>query len=292
MVVLDRETTRLTLRPARPEDAAICGEICFEAFRSIAERHNFPVDFPSADVATELLSILLSHPGFYGVVAELDGRIVGSNFLDERSAIAGVGPITVDPNVQDGGVGRRLMQAVLDRAEARGFGGVRLVQAAYHSRSLSLYTKLGFQVREPLACMQGAPLELLVPGRTVRPAGATDLEGCNELCRRVHGHDRSGDLVDAINQGTATVVEHDGRITGYATSVSFFGHAVGETDDDIKALIGAAPSFGGSGFLVPARSPLFAWCLDKGLRTVQVLTLMSRGLYNEPRGAFLPSILY
>lgn len=292
MVVLERETTGATLRPARLEDAAICGEICFEGFRSIAERHNFPLDFPSAEVATGVLSTLLSHPGFYGVVAELDGRIVGSNFLDERSPIAGVGPITVDPNVQDGGVGRQLMRAVLDRADSRGFGGVRLVQAAYHARSLSLYAKLGFQVREPLACMQGAPLDLPIPGRAVRPARAADLEGCNALCRRVHGHDRGGDLVDAIRQGTATVVEHDGRITGYATSVAFFGHAVGETDDDVKALIGAAPSFGGAGFLVPARSPLFAWCLDKGLRTVQVLTLMSRGLYNEPRGAFLPSILY
>ena len=82
------------------------------------------------------------------------------------------------------------------------------------------------------------------------------------------------------------------RAPGYATAMAFFGHAVGETDDDVKALIGAAPAFGGPGILVPARSPLFRWCLEHDLRTVQLLTLMSRGLYNEPRGAFLPSILY
>ena len=222
-----RPTPDVSLRPARPEDAPILGRICYDAFQSISSRHNFPGDFPSAEVATGLLSSLLSHPGFYAVVAELEGQVVGSNFLDERSVIAGVGPITVDPGVQDRGVGRRLMLDVLARTEARGFVGVRLVQAAYHTRSLSLYAKLGFQVREPLACMQGAPIGIAVPGRSVRPAREADLESCNRVCHRVHGHDRGAELADAIREGTATVVEHDGRITGYATALAFFGHAVG-----------------------------------------------------------------
>ena len=88
------------------------------------------------------------------------------------------------------------------------------------------------------------------------------------------------------------MAERAGRITGYATAPAFFGHAVGETDDDIKALIGAAPAFGGPGILVPARSRLFRWCLDNDLRVVELMTLMSRGLYNEPTGAFLPSAVF
>jgi hypothetical protein len=184
------------------------------------------------------------------------------------------------------------MQNVLHRGASQGFAGVRLVQAGYHTRSLSLYASLGFQVREPLACMQGPPLATEIPGRWVRPARQDDLESCNRISRAVHGHDRGGDLVDAFAAGTATVVKHDGHITGYASSLSFFGHAVGETDDDLKALIGAAPAFDGPGILVPARSPLFGWCLSKNLRVVQLLTLMSFGLYNEPTGAFLPSILF
>ena len=292
MAVKELRTTDVRLRPARPEDAPACGRICYEAFQTISSRHSFPADFPSPEVAVGLLSGLLSHPGFYKVVAELGGRVVGSNFLDERSVIAGVGPITVDPGVQDRGVGRRLMQDVLDRAAARHFVGVRLLQAAYHGRSLSLYAKLGFQVRDVLACMQGSPVATEVLGRSVRPAREADLESGNRVCRLVHGFDRGGELMDAIREGTATVVEHDGRITGYATALAFFGHAVGETDDDLKALIGAAPSFAGPGILVPARSPLFHWCLDKGLRVVQLMTLMSRGLYNTPRGAFLSSVLF
>ncbi|MDN5850727.1 MAG: GNAT family N-acetyltransferase [Nitrococcus sp.] len=283
----------VTLRPANAEDATRCGAICYDAFKAIAEQHNFPADFPSPEVAIEFLAGLLAHSGFYAVVTELDGQVVGSNFLDERSTVAGIGPITVDPAAQNRAVGRQLMQHVLDRVTQQRFAGVRLVQAAYHSRSLSLYTRLGFVAREPLSIMQGAPLAVQMPGYTVRPATERDLDACNRVCWQVHGHDRRGELLDAITQSTATIVEQEGRICGYATSIAFFGHAVGETNDALKALIGAAPAFPGPGFLLPTRNAeLLRWCLDHGLRVVQPMTLMSVGLYNEPAGAFLPSILY
>jgi predicted N-acetyltransferase YhbS len=283
----------VTLRPGRPEDANTCGAICYEAFKAIASQHNFPPDFPSREVAVDLLRMWLSHPGFYAVVAEADGRIVGSNFLDERSTIAGLGPITVAPSVQNSGIGRRLMEALLERAAQRRFPGVRLVQAAYHNRSLSLYAKLGFTIHEPLAGMQGTPLRVTIPGYAVRQATEGDLAACNRVCTRVHGHDRSGEFRDAIHQGTATVVEHDGRVTGYATAVGWLAHAVGKSNAELKALIGAAPAYVGPGFLLPTRNTeLFRWCLEQGLRVVVVMTLMSSGLYNEPTGAYLPSVLY
>ncbi|MGH8496868.1 MAG: GNAT family N-acetyltransferase [Gammaproteobacteria bacterium] len=284
---------KVTLRPGKPEDATTCGPICYEAFKTIAEQHNFAPDFPAPEVGTEFLSKLLSHPRFYAVIAELDGRIVGSNFIDERSTVAGIGPITIDPSAQNRAVGRQLMAHVLERGAQRKFPGIRLVQAAYHNRSLALYTKLGFVAREPLSTMQGAPLAVQIPGYAVRPATESDLDACNQVCVQVHGHDRSGELREAIKEGTATVVEHQGRITGYATLIAFFGHALGETNDALKALIGAAPAFPGPGFLLPTRNgELFRWCLDHGLHVVQPMTLMSIGLYNEPAGACLPSILY
>jgi len=286
-------SANVAVRAARPEDAAACGQICFNAFNAISQSHGFPCDFPGPDVTTHLLSRLFSHPGFYAVVAEADGRIVGSNALDERSIIAGVGPITVDPELQNSGVGRKLMEAVLDRARQRAFAGVRLVQAAFHNRSLSLYTSLGFDAREPLSCMQGRTRQRSVPGCTVRPAEDGDLEACNALAMEVHGFDRGRDLAEALEQGSGLVVERGGRITGYASSLAFFGHATAATNLDLQALIASADSFGGPGILVPTRnSDVFRWCLANGLRVVQPLTLMSMGLYNQPAGAWLPSILF
>jgi hypothetical protein len=158
--------------------------------------------------------MLLSHPGFYAVVAEKDGKVVGSNFLDERGPITGVGPTTVDPAAQNGTIGRQLMQAVLDRASERQAAGVRLLQSAFHNRSLCLYTRLGFDTRETVSKMEGLPLGLTFPGYDVRPAVAADIAACNDLCERVHGHPRSSDLEDAIKARTARVVEHHGEITG------------------------------------------------------------------------------
>jgi hypothetical protein len=185
------------------------------------------------------------------------------------------------------------MQAVMARAAERKFAGIRLVQSAYHNRSLSLYAKLGFVVREPLSCMQGPAVQKTLPGYQVRPALAEDLPACNHLCLRVHGHDRGRELNDAIQHGTAVVAEYAGSITAYASSVAYFGHSVGETNEDLKALIAAATAFQGPGILVPSRnSGLFRWCLENGLRVVQPATLMTMGLYNEPAGAYLPSILF
>jgi GNAT superfamily N-acetyltransferase len=283
----------VAVRRAKPEDAAVCGQVCFDAFYKISTDHGFPPDFPSPDVATGLLSMMFSHPGFYCVVAESEGRMVGSNCLDERSAIAGVGPITVEPTFQNSGVGRTLMEAVLARARERNFPGVRLLQAAFHNRSLALYSRLGFDAREPVSVMQGPPLRKQIEGCSVRPARVSDDEDCKRVCRQVHGHDRAGELADTIKGGTAVVVERHERVTGYATALAFFGHAVAETNLDLQALIASAEAFAGPGILVPTRnSELFRWCLENGLRVVQPLTLMTSGLYNEPAGAYLPSILF
>ena len=283
----------ITIRPGSPGDAEACGVICYNAFSSIADQHNFPRDFPSPEAAIGLMSMLLPRDDVYSVVAELDGRVVGSNFLWETAIIAGVGPITIDPAVQNAAIGRQLMLNVIQRVRDRHFAGVRLVQAAYHGRSLSLYTKLGFDTREPLSAMQGPALHIELPNRPVRLASEGDVEACNKLCLKVHGHNRSRELLDAIKDGTATVVEHGSRISGYATSIGFFGYAVAESNEDLKALIAAAPEFLGPGFLLPTRNgELMRWCLERGLRVVQPMTLMSSGLYNEPAGTFLPSVIY
>lgn len=213
--------------------------------------------------------------------------------MDERSPIMGIGPISVDPAVQKQGIGRRLMEDVLARGAERRVPGVRLVQSGYNNQSLCLYTKLGFCTREPLSVLGGSPPKVRLAGFEVRQARTSDLEMCNDLCRKVHGHDRSGELEDGFRAKTATVVERAGRVSGYATAIGFFAHAVGETNEDLMALIGAAPSISGPGILVPTRNhALFAWCLENGLRLVFQMTLMTVGLYNEPGGAYLPSVLY
>jgi predicted N-acetyltransferase YhbS len=280
-----------TLRKARVADAPAVGSVCYEAFRSISDAHNFPADFPSADHAAGLLGMLIAHPGFYAVVAERDGKIIGSNFMDERSQIAGIGPISVDPSSQNAGAGRMLMDDAVARAMEHK-AGVRLVQLAYHNRSLCLYTTVGFRTRQSLSIMQGNPLNISFPGYEVRAGCLEDLDACNKICREVHGFDRSTEVKEALGK-SVVVVEHLGEITGYTTTLGFFGHTAAKTNQDLMALIGAASEFPGPGFLLPTQNfEVFSWCLKNRLRLVAQATLMTIGLYNEPTGAYLPSILY
>ena len=161
-------------------------------------------------------------------------------------------------------------------------------------QALEFYTrKLGMEVRGAFAAMHGAPIRDCVPGYDVRRATANDECAMNALCLRVHGHTRAGEVAEAIDAGTARVVEHLGRITGYTTKINYFAHSVAETNDDMRALICDADSFGTPGFLVPlANYDLLRWCLDRGLRMFFVLNMMTIGLYQEPEGAYLPSVGY
>ena len=52
------------------DDAKEVGKIIFEAFSEIADKHGFPREFPTVDIAINVASSFLSNPGFYSVVAE------------------------------------------------------------------------------------------------------------------------------------------------------------------------------------------------------------------------------
>jgi predicted N-acetyltransferase YhbS len=287
-------TSSITTRPMRPEDAQECGQIAFEAHQAVSAAHNFPPEQPSVEFAAGMMNFKLNDPHAHGIVAEREGALLGSVFLTSfpPNAVAAIGPLTVRPSAE-GNVGRQLMEAALARAEQHRFEGVRLVQSPSHIRSLALYTKLGFEVREPLLLMQGSPPDRPIGDRHVRLAVAGDVDACNQVCLQVHGLQRASQLHDAIEQHVATVVEHAGRITGYAAGIGLLGHAVAESNADLEALISHAATYLGPGFFIPTRNgELFRWLLESGFRGLWPATLMTIGRYQEPVGAFLPAISY
>jgi predicted N-acetyltransferase YhbS len=283
----------ITIRSIRLEDVDRLSEICYTAFNGISDAHNFPRDFPSAEMTHGFMGFLATTPYVHSFVAERDGKLLGSSFLWPGTEVAGVGPVTVDAEEQGSAVGRLAMEATVAKSDEIGQRSVRLVQAAFNRTSMALYAKLGFEVKEPLVCMQGSPIGITVPGHIVRLATEADIPAAEAVCRQVHGHDRTGEFASAVEKGVAKVVEKDGQIVGYTTDTGFFGHTVGLTNEAVFAILGAAESFSGPGILLPSRnSELFRWALAHGLKITQPMTLMSRGWYQEPKGAFLPSILF
>jgi len=286
----------LQQREMRQQDVETCGKICYHAFKEISDAHNFRPDFPSEQAGIEFTQALLASPHVFNVVVEDDGRVIGSNHLWEYDDIRAVGPITVDPQAQAKGVGRILMQAVLERSEES--AGVRLVQDAFNAASLSLYTSLGFDVREPLVLIEGVITGDKKPGTKVELLQDHDMNECADLCRTIHGFDRAVELKNIPPFLKSFVARRDGRVVGYAAAPNFWAlnHAVAETEDDMQQLLmGASTLSEGQmiSLLLPTRqSSLFRWCLQKGMRVIKPMALMTTGKYFEPKGPYLPSVGY
>lgn len=284
---------KLRIRPAEEKDVRPCGVIQYEAFKGIAEAHNFPPVFQEPEDPVGQLAMMQESPNFDGFVAEEDGEPVGSIWVSRRSPVAGISAVTVTPHAQDRGVGGALLEHAMNHLQEQGHTRQQLVQAAYHNRSLCLYAKLGFVAIDMLSHMTEGPVDAGVPGRSVRQATEEDAETCNALCRQVHGFHRAGEVEEAIQRGTALVVEDGDEVTGYTTGVGFIGHAVGRSNKDLKALIASADDFAGPGLLIPtSNGDLFRWCLENGLRQDRQLILMDTDP-SDPSGepAYWPSVL-
>jgi GNAT superfamily N-acetyltransferase len=284
------------IRRIEPGDGEAAARILYEAFAGIHDHHRFARDFPTVEAAAQLTGGFIAHPSIWGVVAERDGRIVGSNFLDERGPVTGVGPITVDPREQGAGIGRALMEAVLERDA--GAAGVRLLQDAFNTQSLALYASLGFEVSEPVVVIGGTLKHAPAGAARVRPLTHDDVAACERLQVAVHGFERTNELRDAVDSPALNpiVAVRDGRIVAFATTLTFFpaAYATAESESDMWDLIAGALAGGETAsFLLPTRQHvLFRRALGAGLRVVKPMTYMAVGEHREPRGAWLPSVLY
>jgi predicted N-acetyltransferase YhbS len=285
------------IRPIEQNDAESCGKIGYEAHKAISSAHGYPSEQPSEEFGVGLIRRLLGNPNSWGVLAERQGKTLGSIFLHRfpPSPVAVIGPLTVDPSAE-GGVGRILMDAALTQARKQKHDQVRLVQSPSHIRSFVLYTKSGFTLREPLFLMEGQPIK---GGNTTSSAKVhlvsddNDISVCNKLCKSVYGFSREMELRQAKDQGVATMIEQGGVITGYAAGIGIFGHAVAKSNEELKALIANASAILGPGFFAPARNyELINWLLENGFQIGWPANLMSIGPYQEPLTPFLPSLAY
>ncbi|MDP2948047.1 MAG: GNAT family N-acetyltransferase [Chloroflexota bacterium] len=276
------------------------GTLVYEAFLDIATRHNFEPPFESPEFARFLVRFLNSSEGFTSFVASEGGQPVAVNFLDERNEIAGVGPVAVSVAHQGRRLGRVVMEALLERAERFGYESVRLLQAAYNLVSFSLYSALGFEVKDGMALVRGRPRPGEHPAGVIRECEPSDLDALDGLSMEVLGFRRRGDIESVMAWTRPLLVERDGRPTGFvcrfATPDStFLGPAVARDEETLRDLIaGAAMSTPGElRFLLPVSCPwLLRWALQGGFSLVELDTLMVRGAYEAPAGAYMPSAWY
>lgn len=282
----------IELVPATELEIPRLSQICHEAFSALHDRFGIERDIPSAEVGEMIIGQTVKRPDYTGVMAMLDGKVVGSNFLTFADEVAGVGPITVDPAVQSKGIGRTLMRWVIDEAWRREIRQVRLFQEALNTTSLSLYTSLGFDWRDTGVLMQATPAAGEDP--EVRPVTMEDLPVIADISRQAYGFSRAGDAAQLIEwQVPGFLKLRDGKPMAYLFG-TLFGHAGAETDEELLGLAAQAalhlpPPL--AKFICPmSKDGLFRKALATGHRTVKLLSYMSLGDYTPPAGAHFPSI--
>jgi ribosomal protein S18 acetylase RimI-like enzyme len=284
----------IELVPAEPQHVSALGSTCFEAFKEVQDRGCGTRDFPTTEIAQQVLGMLVQRDDFYSVSALDDGRIVGSNFLSLMDPVARVGPLTIDPSYQGQGVGRALMQDVLDYAQHNNIKQVRLFHDAFNVASLSLYASMGFDVKDSVALMQAAPAA--EADNSVRPIVEPDLPTIEELSKRIYKTSRRNEVAAAAPYGFATFLrERQGRVTGYLLPGNF-GHGVADTEEDALALVGEAarrlpPEF--ARFFCPlSEGSFYRKALQAGCRAIKGMNYMTLGPYEHPDEAWMPSVLY
>ena len=157
--------------------------------------------------------------------AEIGNDLVGSNFATNWGSVGFFGPLTVRPDLWDRGIGKRLMEPVVERFATWGTKHAGLFTFAHSQKHVGLYQKFGFWPRFLTAVMSTSIGRVSHPPRWSRYSEVPDEEQaaslgkCRELTDTVHdGLDlhREIDAVRALGLGDTILLWDDGVLVGLA----------------------------------------------------------------------------
>jgi GNAT superfamily N-acetyltransferase len=214
-----------------------------------------------------------------GIVALHDGRVVATTIMTPfGSDAAAINMVIVDAAMRGRGLGRRLMDAALERAGTR---NCRLVAT---KEGLPLYEKLGFVAVGEIVQHQGKALKVATPA-TVSWARDDDYEKICSLDRIACGLDRSK-LMSILRQAAQfAVIRERGEVAAFAGARAFgrglvIGPVVASSSQQAKDLIQFMLAHHEGGFVrldTELSTGLGPWLVERGLAHVGGGIPMRRG---------------
>ena len=142
----------ITVRPLREPDLPLADRIfrlAFGTFNGLQDPLQFGGDLDK--IRTRWLADPAAAFG-----AEVDGVLVGSNFVTHWGSVGYFGPLTVHPDFWDRGVGQKLLPPALALFEAWGCRHTGLYTFSASPKHLALYQKFGFWPRALTAILSKA----------------------------------------------------------------------------------------------------------------------------------------
>lgn len=286
------------LRRMTRADVPEVGRIGVEAFNDLMARHNRPPLYPDPQVGPLAATAYFTSDPECSLVAVEGERLVGSIFYRRRGETVSVGPATVAPQSQGHGIGRALLEAVIEREpKAR---SMRIMQDSLNLASFELLVRIGYSLGEEVAMFTlpaGFREEREVDG-AIRPAAGDDMNDILAMDRRLVGSDRRKDFEFLRRFGKLLVV-HSGRsLRGYLAQMPTPGRTMlgpgGAEDPEVLSRLvyhAVGETLGELSLLLPAwsRENVKA-LLDGGFRLVGLANLMYRGEWQQPAGASAHSL--
>jgi GNAT superfamily N-acetyltransferase len=296
-----------------PGDRYEAAELIYGSINVWYEKHGRPPLFAGGPRVTEVFYDVYNAlaPGC-NVVAEHPetGRLMGSCFYHPRKHHVSLGIMNVHPNYFGFGVGRALLQHIIDFTDSKGYKALRLTSSALNLDSFSLYNRAGFVPRCAFQDMliqvpAGGMKQSLTELERVRPATLGDVPKMIELERHVSGISREEDyrccIANEAGFWHAAVYENArGGIEGFMLSsghpaLNMLGPCVALSEEVAAALIlkeldqykGRMPVF-----LIPVeRSKLVRQMYDWGARNCELHFCQVRGEFKPFQGIGMPSFL-
>ncbi len=302
------------LRPLYEEDRADFCEALYQSFNVWYARHGWQGDYFRGDPSVcEIFYDLYNDLSPGCSVCAVDsstGKLMGSCFYHPREHHVSLGIMSVHPDYWSRGVGKALVNHIIDYTESNGFDSLRLVSSAMNVDSFSLYNTSGFVPRCTYNDMiLSVPEEGLNASSDrdgqVRPATLEDIPAMAALEMEISGICREKDYRYCIENKrgilhTSVIEAETGELNGFLFSIkhpalNMIGPGVARSEEDgVALLLAELDIFRGETplFLIPMQKRLLVESAYRwGARNVELHLCEVRGAYQEPRGVHFPSFL-
>ena len=326
-----RNLSSVFVKPLDPNDIDRACDIMMHSFQQFNDQVGLPPEFPPRDVVDVPKMILqdgLDHsPHFcqvFGLYRTTHNQpqptLIGSNMIDYRDGlVAGIGPISVDPQHQNCGGGALLMRAVQDVAKEKNIPSVRLMQICSNVKSFSLYLRLGFNPQGVYGVYQRDMTTTMATTTAEPPAhsqftfGPLDTETIAQRCSDLHESITDTPRLQTIlaciadEHPKCVVYDSENTLVAYTTGTYIAGHTIATSEEAFQALIwnqcqlvAQGQQGNDSDKVIPPLvhvshdyPQLARWLVRIGFRLERMLTYMSYGPHPKPRnGFYMPSISY
>eukprot|EP01097_Dermamoeba_algensis_P003799 TRINITY_DN2587_c0_g1_i1.p1 TRINITY_DN2587_c0_g1~~TRINITY_DN2587_c0_g1_i1.p1 ORF type:complete len:362 (-),score=58.07 TRINITY_DN2587_c0_g1_i1:118-1161(-) len=247
---------------------AVTAQVIFEAFGGEGE-------FPSLLVCEEIFDSLISSHSVLLVL--LSGKVVAVALFRATEQLVGINIIAVLPSYQGAGLGRlmlqhiqennfhlgmRLMQSTISTNSFMFYLKQSFYPADYfylcvekqtepNKKNLKLEDdsewlahqkkqQRGLKLAEGKGEAEGDKLEQIQPTYEFRKMRESDVADCNNLHEEMCGFSRTADIRDALLGLFATcphVIFRSGRLSGYTLGMTWSGHTLSKTAEDILVFL-------------------------------------------------------